>query len=78
MACEGGCVNGGGQPLNSSEKEIKSRIKNIYDQDDSDIIKSAHRNPMIIEFYEKYLDKPGSEKSKKLLHTRYSKREGLM
>jgi len=78
MACEGGCVNGGGQSLNTTEKEIKSRTKNIYDQDDSDTIKVAHRNPVIIDFYEKNLDKPGSEKSKKVLHTRYSKRVGLL
>lgn len=78
MACQGGCVNGGGQPFNLSEKGMKLRTKSVYDMDEIDQVKVAHRNQFSINFYEKHLEKPGSEKSINLLHTRYSKRTGLM
>jgi iron-only hydrogenase group A len=78
MACPGGCVNGGGQPFGAKDKDVKARSKSIYEIDEVETIKSAHKNPMIVELYEKFLEKPGSDKSKKLLYVKYSKRDVLL
>jgi len=68
MACPYGCINGAGQKLGSDEKSLKSRMKALYDVDDEEMIKVAHKNPIIIDLYEKFLAKPGSEQNKDLLH----------
>ncbi len=78
MACQGGCINGGGQPFGSKDKDVKARAKSIYDIDEVETIKFAHKNPMITELYSKFLEKPGSEKSKRLLHVKYSKKDVLL
>lgn len=78
MACPGGCINGGGQPLNADEKAIKARMKSLYDIDESSTIKVSHKNPSIIELYDKFLGKPLSHKSHELLHTSYAKRDVLL
>lgn len=68
MACPGGCINGGGQPIGAGEKEIKARAKGLYETDDKENIRVAHKNPQIIELYEKHLGVPLSETAKKFLH----------
>jgi iron-only hydrogenase group A len=78
MACPGGCVNGGGQPIGAKDKDIKARARSIYDIDDNETIKCAHKNPMITDLYEKFLISPGNEKAKKLLHVNYSKKDTLL
>jgi iron only hydrogenase large subunit-like protein len=75
MACQGGCINGGGQPISSSDKEVKARIKTIYDIDESETLRYAHRNPSIIDLYNNFLNELGPEKVKKLLHVDYLKKE---
>jgi iron only hydrogenase large subunit-like protein len=77
MACPGGCINGGGQPL-LGNKDVKARAKAIYDIDESETLKWAHNNPMIDELYNNYLNKPGSELALKMLHVSYSKRDVLL
>lgn len=52
MACQGGCVNGGGQPITRDESVLKNRVRAVYDLDNMDIIKAAHKNPQILKFYE--------------------------
>jgi iron only hydrogenase large subunit-like protein len=78
MACEGGCINGGGQPIGTSEKDIKARQKTLYESDDKETIRVAHKNPQIIELYQKHLVNPLSESSYPLLHTTYCKRDVLL
>jgi iron only hydrogenase large subunit-like protein len=68
MACPNGCIGGGGQKLHSDEKNLKSRMKALYDVDDEEMIRVAHKNPVIIDLYEKFLAKPGSEMNKDLLY----------
>ncbi len=51
MACQGGCVNGGGQPITHDEAVMKNRVRAVYDLDNMDIIKAAHKNPQILKFY---------------------------
>jgi len=78
MACPGGCIAGGGQPITADDSAIKMRMKALYEIDDKESIKVSHKNPSIIEIYRDFLKEPLGEKSHHLLHTHYSKREVLL
>jgi len=78
MACPGGCVGGGGQPIHPEEENIKARAKAIYEIDEKDAIRNAHRNPSLITLYESFLGAPGGELSKELLHTSFQTREVML
>ena len=69
MACPNGCINGGGQRMGSDEKLLRSRMKALYDSDEEEMIRAAHKNPLITELYEQLLESPFSQTSKRLLHT---------
>jgi len=72
MACPGGCIGGGGQPIHHGNFEIlKQRMAAIYREDAGKPIRKSHENPYILKLYEEFLGKPMSEKSHKLLHTHY-------
>lgn len=80
MACPGGCVNGGGQPIQPSEVRSwidlrTERAKAIYEEDRDLPIRKSHENPRVKTLYDEYFEKPGSHKAHKLLHTHYTKRE---
>jgi len=79
MACEGGCVTGGGQPIVDAKTREKvdvkaARAKAIYDEDESKALRKSHKNPYITKIYEEYLGEPNGHKSHELLHTTYVKR----
>jgi iron only hydrogenase large subunit-like protein len=78
MACPGGCVNGGGQPIPSDPASVKARTKALYDIDEKESIKTAHKNPMVLDLYINFLQEPGSDVCKSLLHTVYHKRDVLL
>lgn len=76
MACPGGCVMGGGQPIiNSktrSEVDVrKLRSDALYGIDEKRQIRKSHHNPVIKKLYKEFLEKPGSHKAHELLHTSY-------
>jgi NADP-reducing hydrogenase subunit HndD len=76
MACPGGCIGGGGQPLHHGNSEIiKARAAAIYREDKLKPIRKSHENPFIIELYKEFLGKPNSEKAHHLLHTQYFDRK---
>jgi NADH-quinone oxidoreductase subunit G/NADP-reducing hydrogenase subunit HndD len=75
MACPGGCINGGGQPLAVKEENIRKRMASLYTIDASETIRTSHSNPEIHQIYKEYLGEPLSEKSHHLLHTHYIHRE---
>jgi NADP-reducing hydrogenase subunit HndD len=75
MACPGGCIGGGGQPIPTSLEIRKKRIKAIYSEDEHMELRKSHENPDIIAIYKEFLDKPNSQKSHELLHTHYIERE---
>ncbi|MHB8064962.1 MAG: iron hydrogenase small subunit, partial [Ruminiclostridium sp.] len=80
MACPGGCVNGGGQPIQPSSvrswTDLRAeRAKAIYEEDASLSIRKSHENPIVKEMYAKYFGEPGSHKAHKVLHTHYVARE---
>lgn len=72
MACPGGCIGGGGQPLHHGNSDIiKARAAAIYAEDKRKPLRKSHENPFIIRLYDEFLGKPGSEKAHHLLHTQY-------
>lgn len=75
MACVGGCIGGGGQPLGSNLLTKKKRIEEIYKIDRLKEIRKSHENPDLIKLYKDYLGKPLGEVSHELLHTNYYQRE---
>ena len=74
MACPGGCVGGGGQPIYFDDKVLELRAKALYNQDSKREFRRSHENPIVKKIYKKYLGKPLSEGAEKLLHTKYEKR----
>ena len=80
MACPGGCIMGGGQPIKSSKirSEVdvrKLRADSLYSIDERSTIRKSHENPVVKKIYEEFLEKPGSYRAEKLLHTKYTARE---
>ncbi|HVN58796.1 MAG TPA: NADH-dependent [FeFe] hydrogenase, group A6 [Bacteroidales bacterium] len=76
MACPGGCIGGGGQPLHHGNSEIiKARAAAIYREDKQKPLRKSHENPFIIGLYKEFLEKPNSEKAHHLLHTHYFDRK---
>ncbi len=72
MACPGGCIGGGGQPLHHGDSSIlKARQQAIYREDANKPLKKSHENPYILKLYEEFLGEPLSEKAHHLLHTHY-------
>ena len=80
MGCPGGCVNGGGQPVQPASvrnfADLKSmRAKALYDADASNPIRKSHENPALLKIYEEYFGEFGSHLAHKILHTSYVERE---
>ncbi|MEG0834211.1 MAG: NADH-dependent [FeFe] hydrogenase, group A6 [Christensenellaceae bacterium] len=80
MACPGGCVNGGGQPIVSARiKNVLDprviRAKGLYDEDNDKPVRKSHKNPDIQLLYKEYLGEPNGHKAHELLHTFYEKKE---
>ena len=80
MACPGGCIMGGGQPIKTAKvratKDVrKLRADALYTIDEKSKIRKSHENPVIKKLYQEYLVEPGGHKAHELLHTHYVKRE---
>ena len=76
MACPGGCINGGGQPLQPADvrsfTDIPAlRAAALYKQDESMPIRKSHENPVLQAVYKDYLGEPGGHKAHELLHCTY-------
>ncbi len=75
MACPGGCLGGGGQPIPTSPAIRKARAEAIYREDAELDLRKSHENPHVQYLYEKFLPEgPCGHKSHKLLHTHYVRR----
>ncbi len=79
MACPGGCVMGGGQPIRTSKErseiDIRSKRANaLYTIDEKSTIRKSHENPILKTIYKDYLGEPGGHEAHKLLHTSYVER----
>jgi NADH-quinone oxidoreductase subunit G/[NiFe] hydrogenase diaphorase moiety small subunit/NADP-reducing hydrogenase subunit HndD len=74
MACPGGCIGGGGQPIPTNDEIRMKRIQAIYEIDKNKPIRESHENPQIKQLYNEFLKQPLGELSHKLLHTHYRPR----
>lgn len=72
MACPGGCVGGGGQPIHDGEELAFERGKNLYYLDENANIRFSHENQDIINMYNEFFEEPLSHKSHMLLHTEHT------
>ena len=71
MACPGGCVGGGGQPIHDGEELAFERGKTLYALDKNADLRFSHENPDIQKLYDEYMEKPMSHKAHMLLHTEH-------
>ncbi len=74
MACYGGCIGGGGQPLPIHKEILDARSKALNRQDKKMKIRQSHKNPTVKKIYKEFVGKPGSPKAHELLHTEYKRR----
>jgi NADH-quinone oxidoreductase subunit G/NADP-reducing hydrogenase subunit HndD len=74
MGCPGGCITGGGQPRSHDTEVRQKRLRGLYSEDESKVLRKSHENPYIAAIYREYLQHPGSHIAHELLHTHYTKR----
>ncbi|HQQ02561.1 MAG TPA: NADH-dependent [FeFe] hydrogenase, group A6 [Bacteroidales bacterium] len=75
MACPGGCLGGGGQPIPTNLEIRKKRAEAIYAEDENLPIRKSHENPEVLQIYQEFLGEPLSHTSHELLHTHYVPRK---
>lgn len=79
MACPGGCVNGGGQPIvDTATRNVvdvrKTRAKVLYGKDKKSDLRKSHDNPVVKTLYSEFFGEPGGHKAHEILHTSYVER----
>ena len=77
MACPGGCIMGGGQPIKNSKTRStvdvrKLRADSLYTIDEKSVIRKSHKNPVLQKIYEEFFEEAGSHMAHKYLHTEYN------
>jgi len=77
MSCPGGCINGGGQPVNFEPDYIAKRTVGLYNADKMVQVHKPQENPYVKEVYQKILGEPGSHKAHEILHTHYHGRKRI-
>ena len=80
MACPGGCIMGGGQPIKNAKIRMtvdvqRKRAEAMYSIDERSTIRKSHENPILKEIYKEYIGKPGDHRAHELLHTHYTPME---
>jgi iron only hydrogenase large subunit-like protein len=75
MACPGGCIGGGGQPIPTNMDIRKKRAEAIYAADSSLPLRKSHENPEVVQLYNEFLHEPLGHESHHLLHTHYTPRD---
>ena len=80
MACPGGCIMGGGQPIKSAKLQETVNIREkraaaMYSIDEKSVLRKSHKNPVLQKIYQEFLGKPGEKLAHELLHTHYKKKE---
>ena len=71
MACPGGCINGGGQPVNMDAETPRLRAEALYRDDAGLPVRRSHENAEVQALYREFLGEPNSHKAHELLHTHY-------
>jgi iron-only hydrogenase group A len=71
MACPGGCINGGGQPIHQKTDKVLKRMRALYEIDKKMVLRRSYENESIKKLYVEFLGEPGSHVSHEILHTHY-------
>jgi NADH-quinone oxidoreductase subunit G/NADP-reducing hydrogenase subunit HndD len=77
MTCPGGCINGGGQPYRTDRDGVRARMAALYSIDRSAAQRTSHSNAHVQRLYQEFLGEPLGERSHRLLHTHYARRDVL-
>lgn len=75
MACPGGCINGGGQPIHQKPEKVIKRVKALYEIDSKMMHRKSHENESVKNLYKEFFGEPNSHKSHDILHTNYKSRK---
>lgn len=75
MACPGGCINGGGQPIHQKPEKVIKRVKALYEIDSKMIHRKSHENESVKILYKEFFGEPNSHKAHDILHTHYKSRK---
>lgn len=78
MACPGGCINGGGQPIHQKPEKVRKRIKALYQIDAEMQKRRSHENDSVKILYKEFLGEPNSHKAHEILHTEYFNRKEIL
>lgn len=78
MACPGGCINGGGQPIHQKTDKVRKRVSVLNEIDQKTTHRMSHENSGVMKLYDEFLTEPNSPKSHELLHTTYTDRKELL
>ncbi len=78
MACPGGCINGGGQPIHQKPEKVKKRVAVLYEIDSKMKKRRSHENESVIRLYKEYFGEPNSHKCHEILHTTYTDRKKIL
>jgi NADH-quinone oxidoreductase subunit G/NADP-reducing hydrogenase subunit HndD len=78
MACPGGCISGGGQPIGVETDAVRQRMQSLYDLDSSSKARTSHANQSVLRLYGEFLGEPLGDRSHQLLHTHYAAREEIV
>ncbi len=78
MACPGGCINGGGQPIHQKPEKIRKRIKALYQIDAEMQKRRSHENESVKILYKEFFGEPNSHKAHEILHTEYFNRKEML
>ena len=79
MACPGGCVNGGGQPIQPAVVRMTTDLRAVraavlYNDDANSELRKSHENLAVKKLYDEFFGEPNSHKAHEILHTHYIKR----
>jgi len=77
MTCPGGCIGGGGQPVDADPEALRARMQALYRIDRDEAMRTSHENPAVQQLYREFLGEPLGETSHRLLHTHYAARTVL-
>jgi len=70
MACPGGCINGGGQPIHQRQEKVAKRMKALYQIDENSRTRRSHENESVKTLYKEFFIEPNSAKAHHILHTK--------
>jgi NADH-quinone oxidoreductase subunit G len=78
MACPGGCINGGGQPIHQKPEKIDKRVQALYEIDEKAKHRMSHENEAVKKIYDEFFIEPNSHKAHDILHTSYTDRKAIL